>query len=57
MLCRRCGIVGDPIRHRWWSRLLPRARRYYCAGCGRTFLRFAFGRRAHKEQGATPVKT
>jgi transposase-like protein len=38
MLCRRCGILGDPIRLKWWHKFIPRARRYYCAACGRTYL-------------------
>ena len=41
MLCRRCGILGDPVRLKWWHKLLPRTHRYYCAGCGRTFLSFS----------------
>jgi hypothetical protein len=39
LLCRRCGIWGDPMNLRWWHKLIPKCRRYYCAGCGRTFLR------------------
>jgi len=38
MLCRRCGILGDPVRLKWWHKLIPRARRWYCAGCHRTYL-------------------
>lgn len=38
MLCRRCGILGDAIRLKWWHRLIPRARRWYCAGCHRTYV-------------------
>lgn len=40
MLCRRCGILGDPVRPKWWHRMIVGSRRYYCAGCGRTFLSF-----------------
>jgi hypothetical protein len=41
-LCRRCGIIGDLLHLKWWHKLIPRCRRYYCAGCGRTFLRIRF---------------
>lgn len=37
-LCRRCGIFGDLVRLRWWHKLVPGCRRWYCAGCGKTFL-------------------
>ena len=41
MLCRRCGILGDRIHQKWWHKvILPGSRRYYCAGCGKTFLSF-----------------
>lgn len=40
MRCWKCGIVGDPVRRKWWQHLLPRCRRFYCAGCGKTYLRF-----------------
>lgn len=38
MFCHRCGIHGNPVRLKWWHRLIPFVRRYYCAGCGRTYL-------------------
>jgi hypothetical protein len=44
MLCRKCGIFGDPIRLKWWHRMVPLARRYYCAGCGKTYLAFSASR-------------
>jgi hypothetical protein len=40
MLCRQCGILGDAIRLKWWHKLIPGVRRYYCAGCHRTYLSF-----------------
>ena len=40
MLCSKCGIVPDRIRLAWWQKWIPFARRYYCPGCGRRFLRF-----------------
>jgi len=40
MLCRRCGILGDRVHLKWWQRWIPRTHRYYCAGCGRTYLSF-----------------
>lgn len=39
MHCRKCGMVVDRIRLKWWQRLIPTGVRYYCAGCGRTFFR------------------
>ena len=40
MLCPKCGILGDAVRLKWWQRMIPGSRRYYCAGCGRTYLSF-----------------
>ena len=36
------------MRLKWWQQLLPRCERYYCAGCGRTFLRFFAARDPHR---------
>lgn len=35
MWCRKCGIFGDPLRRKWWQKLIPNSRRFYCAGCGK----------------------
>ncbi|MBC5785033.1 hypothetical protein H8N03_18955 [Ramlibacter sp. USB13] len=39
MLCRKCGIIPDRIHAKWWQKWIPTAARYYCAGCGRRFVR------------------
>jgi hypothetical protein len=28
------------VRRKWWQKLIPFCRRYYCAACGKTFLSF-----------------
>ena len=51
MLCRRCGILGDAIRLKWWHKLIPLpTRRYYCAGCGRRYLSFFPQEQAQQQQ-------
>jgi hypothetical protein len=51
MICRRCGIIGDLVRLKWWHKLLPGCRRYYCAGCGRRFLSFCWPAMRSPHQG------
>lgn len=45
--CVRCGFIGDVVPLKWWQKRLPESRRYYCAGCGKTYLRL-FGRPARQ---------